>query len=485
MRIEPSTMERTEAEAIYDQGREAVVAALLALSAQIAALEARLAKQEERIAELERQLNRNSRNSSLPPSADPPGAPARERVPSSGRKRGAQRGHKGHGRRLAPIEAVAEIIDHWPEHCRCGHRFTAEERCPAGAPARHQLAELPSIAVVLTEHRLHRLRCPDCGALTRAKLPAEVPASAFGPRLQAAVATLAVRNRVSRRDTVELASELFGARLSAGSIDAILGRTAAALAGPYGELLHQTRASPAVNIDETGWRTGGAKRTLWGALTRGTAVFRIAPDRHQREAQALLGERFAGIACSDRWWAYNYLAPERRQLCWAHLARDFTAHAEGLGAQKQFGKAGLQLTKRLFAAWDDYRQDGDRARLAERIAPLKEELHRQLMQAARKTPRNRRHRGLAKNLLKCWPALWTFASVPGVEPTNNQAERGLRGAVIYRKLSLGSQSEGGERTIERLLSASITCRLQRRSLFDYLSEVIAASIRGDPIPSLA
>jgi hypothetical protein len=198
----------------------------------------------------------------------------------------------------------------------------------------------------------------------------------------------------------------------------------------------------------------------------------------------LLGERFAGVACSDRWWAYNYLDAQRRQLCWAHLARDFTAHSEGLGAQRQFGEAGLQIAKRLFLAWDDYRTDGDRERLAERIASLKEALRGLLEEAARKSPRNRHHRTFAKNLLKRWPALWTFTSVPGIEPTNNHAERGLRGAVIYRKLSLGSQSEGGERAIERLLSASITCRLQKRSLFAYLSEVLAASIRGDPVPSL-
>ena len=236
---------------------------------------------------------------------------------------------------------------------------------------------------------------------------------------------------------------------------------------------------------KTGWRTRGGKRTLWGALTLRTAVFRIAADRHEREAKALLGERFAGIACSDRWWAYDYLETERHQFCWAHLSRDFTAHSEGLGAQKEFGVAGLEIAKRLFAAWDHYRRDADRARLIERIGPLKEELRALLEQAARKSTKTRYHRGFAKNLLKRWPALWTFTTVPGVEPTNNHAERGLRGAVIYRKLSLGSQSEGGERAIERLLSASITCRLQKRSLFAYLSEVLAASIRGDPVPSLA
>jgi transposase len=198
-----------------------------------------------------------------------------------------------------------------------------------------------------------------------------------------------------------------------------------------------------------------------------------------------LGEHFQGIACSDRWWAYDYLDPKQRLLCWAHLVRDFTAHSEGLAAQKAFGEAGLALAERLFAAWDEYRRDSVRTRLTEQVEPLKHELRPLLEQAARKSTTTKYHRLFAKNLLKRWPALWTFTEIDGVEPTNNHAERGLRGAVIYRKLSLGSQSGNGERTTERLLSASITCRLQGRSLFAYLTDVSTASIRGDPIPLLA
>jgi transposase len=234
-----------------------------------------------------------------------------------------------------------------------------------------------------------------------------------------------------------------------------------------------------------GWvNPAGGRRTLWGALTERAALFRIAPDRHEREAKALLGEDFDGIACSDRWWAYDYLDPERRQLCWAHLVRDFTAHSEGLAAQSEFGEAGLAIAARLFEAWDGFKADGDRARLLQRISPLKEELRELLERAARKSTKTKYHRLLAKNLLKRWPALWTFTLVDGVEPTNNHAERGLRGAVIYRKLSLGSQSQHGERSIERLLSASLTCRLQGRSLFAYLTHLLSANIRGDPIPLL-
>jgi transposase len=156
-----------------------------------------------------------------------------------------------------------------------------------------------------------------------------------------------------------------------------------------------------------------------------------------------------------------------------------------MAEQKKFGEQGLRIARELFAAWHDYQTDADRARLQAQTASLQQELRQLLEHATRKSPRTRYHRPFAKNLLTRWPALWTFSHTDGVEPTNNHAERGLRGAVIYRKLSLGSQSDQGERTTERLLSASLTCRLQKRSLFAYLTDAITANIRGDPIPALA
>jgi transposase len=482
-------MERAEAEAIYDAGREGCVEILLRfgeLEGRLDKLDAENRRLKERVADLEERLRQSSRNSSLPPSADPPAAPPRPGKRASGRRPGGQPGHEGRHRPLLPLERVDEVVEHWPERCRaCAHVFGADERIEVAAPQRHQVAELPPIAVSVSEHRLHRLRCPQCARETRAQLRPELASSAFGPRLEAAIATLSVRNRVSRRDATELVRELFGAELSLGSVDAIVSRAGEALALPYQELLRRVRCAPAVNIDETGWRLRGSKRTLWGAVTPQAAVFRVASDRHEREARALLGDDFAGVASSDRWWAYNYLDPERRQVCWSHLLRDFTAHAEGLAAQKDFGEAGLQLAERLFAAWHAFQADGDRAALKRRLRPLRRELRALLERHARKSARHKRTRTFAKNLLKLWPALWTFADTDGVEPTNNAAERALRGPVIHRKLSLGSQSENGERTIERLLSASVTCRLQHRSLFAYLADVLTAQARGDPVPSLA
>jgi transposase len=481
-------VERAEAEGILDGDREMAVGLLLRLDDLVAANERLVeanGRLEERVAELERRLNRSSRNSSLPPSQDPPSAPPRPRGEGSGRKRGGQHGHEGRYRRLLPPERVDEVVEHWPDRCRsCTRMFAEADRVDAAEPSRRQVAELPPIAVRVTEHRLHRVCCPDCAAMTTAEAPA-VSRWAFGPRLQAAVVTLAVRNRVSRRDATELVRELFGVELSTGTIDAIVQRAGEALAAPHTRLEQEIKHSPVVNIDETGWKTCGNRRMLWGALTARTAVFRIAAGRHASEAQIMLGERYGGIVCSDRYPGYDYLDPTRRQICWAHLLRDFTAHSEGMGEQEDFGCAGLVVAHDLFNAWRQYQQDGDRAELQARTTPLQAKLRAELERASRKSTYTTYHRQFARNLQKRWPALWTFTHSEGVEPTNNHAERGLRGAVIYRKLSLGTQSERGERSIERLLSASITCRLRKQSLFAYLTEVITAHARGDPTPALS
>ena len=346
-----------------------------------------------------------------------------------------------------------------------------------------QVEELPVTQVQITEHRAQRVRCPGCGERTRRELPGEIAQSAFGPRFQAAVATLCTRNRISRRDVVELCEQLFGSRISTGTVDAILARASEALAEPHADLLVALRGASAVNMDETGWRTAGERRALWGVFDRRHAYLRVAPNRHEDHAKALLAETKA-IVTSDRWWAYSHLPLARRQLCWAHLKRDFAAHAEGLAAEKEFGEHGLELCERVFWAWEIFQHTNDRRELKRAIDGLQREFKPTIQRFASKRARNKYCRGMARNLLKTWPALWTFVAHPGVEPTNNHAERALRSAVIYRKLSLGTQSKNGERRIERLLSAHTTCRLQHRSLFVYLTETLTAHARGDPAPLL-
>jgi len=476
-------VDRVEAEAVYGAGREVVVEVLLRMDRQIQELSETVARQGERIAQLERRLNRTSRNSSQPPSVDPPGTPPRRGRDSSGRPQGGQPGHEGKGRPLLAAWAIDRVVDHWPDRCDCGHEFAEGEHVAVGEPVRHQVEELPAITVTVTEHRAQRVCCPGCGRCRRAKLPSEVAASSFGPRLQAAVATLSVRNRISRRDVVELCEQLFGSRISTGTVDAILGRIADALADPCDDLLERLRSGRAVHMDETGWRTAGERRALWGIFDDRHAYLHVASDRLEDHAKSLLADT-AAIVTSDRWWAYSHLPLARRQLCWAHLARDFKAHAEGMGAEQEFGERGLHLCERIFWAWEIYQHTRDRRQLQLTIRQLQREFKPIMRRYAGKSPRYKYCRGMARNLLKAWPALWTFARHARVEPTNNHAERALRSAVIYRKLSLGSQSDAGEQRVARLLSAHTTCRLQRRPLHAYLADALAAHTRGHPVPLL-
>jgi transposase len=344
---------------------------------------------------------------------------------------------------------------------------------------------LPPISVIWTEHRTHQLRCRHCRARTSAPLPPMIGVCGFGPRLQAALVTLTARHRVSRRGICELARDLFGITLSTGAVDAICQRASDALAGPHLQLQDWVLDQDAVHVDETGWRTRGEGRALWTATTPDAAFFQIAEHCNREQFNALVGTTYEGIVVSDRWNGYSHLDPERRQVCWSHLQRDFRRHADGLGEQKTFGEKGVPLTKKVFAAWRAYQHEHhDRALLQAEIAPVQAELRVLLEQASPKNARNRWHRQFANNLLKIWPALWTFAMIDGIEPTNNPAERALRGPVIHRKVSLGTQSNSGERFAERAHSAAATCQMQRRSLFTYLSELITTHTRGDPFPAL-
>jgi transposase len=484
-------MERAEAQAIYDSGREACVEFMLELAG-------RVERHEDRLRRLEEQARRDSRTSSRPPSQDPPKTRAQRRAEARAkakelmrregerRKAGGQPGHPGAGRELRPEDQVDEIVDHYPEACGgCGRRFDDGRRRSGGRVGRHQVCELPPISVVVTEHRSHQLRCRHCRARTSARLPEEIAASPFGPSLQAAVVTLTARHRVSRRGICELTHDLFGAWLSTGAVDGICQRASKALAGPHLHLQDWVLDQGAVHVDETGWRTRGQGRALWTATTPEATFLQIAEHCNREQFDALVGA-YAGIVVSDRWNGFSHLDPTRRQVCWSHLQRDFRRHADGLAEQKTFGEQGLKLTGRVFTAWRAYQHEHhDRDRLKREIAPIQTELRALLEDAHPKSQRTRWHRRFANNLLKVWPALWTFTAIDGIEPTNNPAERALRSPVIHRKVSLGTQSEDGERFAERALSAAATCRLQGRSLFTYLSDLITAHNRGDPFPALA
>jgi transposase len=457
---------------------------LATLRLQNAALRAQNAALEERIRELEARLRQDSSNSSRPPSADPPHARVRSKAPPSGRKRGGQPGHRGAFRRLLPIEQVDEVVAVIPKVCRhCEQPFADMTGRRRGRAWRHQVVELLPLAVQVTEYQMVVRRCLACGRRTRADLPAGVPRRPFGARLTAVVALLSGRYRLSRREVRQLLHDLWAVRVSLGAVIRQEQAQSAALAPVVEEAQTAVQEAAAVNMDETGWRQERQRAWLWTVVTAGLTVFRIDRSRGGAVVEALLGPDFAGVVGSDRWSAYSRFPAERRALCWAHLKRDFRGLVDRGGEAAPVGRWGLAEIERLFGHWHRFRAgECDRPELQRRLVPLQARLGR-LLRRGQKNP-DWKAAGLCRDLRKWWPALWTFARVDGVEPTNNGAERALRPAVLWRKGSFGSDSEAGSWFAERLLTVVASCRQQERPLLAFLVAAVEAALWSSAPPSL-
>jgi len=444
---------------------------------------------QERIEELERRLGQDSRNSSKPPSSDSPKSRAERRREArekakewSKRKPGGQPGHEGKTREMAPPERVDRVFEHLPERCRCGHTFEGDEE-RVGEPVAHQKWELPQVRPLVIEHRRARLACPGCGRARLAELPPGVTPSAFGPRLEAHIATLAGVFRLSRRQVRRVVEEMLGVPISTGAVDAAIMRMSEALADPWEALRRTVREAEAVNADETGWRMAGAGQWLWLGASALAACYRIDPTRSQAAAKELLGEDFGGIVISDRYAGYHFLDVLQQQLCWCHVIRQLVELSEAKGATGRRGAELVASGREVIAVHRRYLEEGrELPWLCTELEPLRGRIRALLEQGGR--GHNRRERSLCGALLAEYEALWTFCEVPDVSPTNNTAERALRGAVIMRKVQGGTQSEQGNRWIERILSVNETCRLQGRAVLDYLLEAADSAHHGRPSPSL-
>jgi transposase len=433
---------------------------------------------ERRIADLEERLNKNSTNSSKPPSSDPPSVKRRPPSPASGKKRGGQSGHARHARPPAPPEQLRQVIECKPPECRwCGDALAGD----GPEPVRHQVAELPPVQPVADEYRLHRLTCPRCRTTTCAALPPGVPTGAFGPRPRAILSVLAGGYRLGERPIRRLAFDLLGLSIPIGMIPRLERQAAAELGAPVEELREHVRTAAVAHVDETSWWQGQDKAWLWGAVTKGVTVFTIATSRGADVARGLLGTDRRKAVISDRFKSYVWV--KRRQFCWAHLDRDFQAMIDRGGEPAGVGRLLLGHSERLFDWWHRVR-DGTRARatLRTNVAVMRfsfrGDLRRGVACGCAKTA------GACRELLAGETHPWTFARVEGVEPTNNDAERALRHGVIYRKLSGGTDSEAGGRFVERMLSVVATCRQQDIDMLDYLTRCYQARLDGRAAPSL-
>lgn len=458
--------------------------------------EKELADKEAQNQELLEKINRTSNNSSSPPSLDPLNAEKRQKKKKSGKKRGGQPGHKGHSRFLYEPEDCEEVLNHCPDTCSCcGEKLSGED----ANPLRHQIVEIPPIKPIVIEHRLHQLVCDNCGAFTRATLPEDVNPSGYGVTVVALVAVLSGLYRHSQRMVQNALADVFGISMSLGTVNKLRLEASSALEGVVEEAKMYVQNSRVVGADETSFIQGNvdgcnAKNSqawLWVMVTPLVAFFQITLSRGTQTAKSILGENFSGILNSDRYASYNWVSLEQRQLCWAHLKREFVKISERTGVSKQIGEALLKQQEELFKLWYQVR-DGTlkRSEFQLKVQPIRNSIKSSLEEAANYEVGYKENTPFAKTvrtcrkILKVEPALWLFVDVEDVEPTNNAAERAIRPAVIWRRTSFGSQTQAGSAFVSRMLTVVTSLKFQRRNVLEFMANAVGAKRHGTSAPSL-
>ena len=455
------------------------------LEEKIAALERRLALLEQENKnlkkhnqELERRLEINSQNSSKPPSSDGPQVPKAPKRGKRRKKRGARKGHEPHMRQLFAPEDVTQTISHIPQCCTCGCEDLGE--CDE-EPLRHQTVDLPPVKPVVIEHVQHIRRCKQCGALVYAPLPDEIKRNIFGPGVLSLVGILTGMLNTSKRKALAMINEVFHVPMSLGGLSNCEARIAEALETPYNDTLEVVRQQEVAHADETGWSRGNRQRGwLWALCCATAGVFMVHAHRSRKAAQELLGD-FVGTLISDRYNAYKAY-PWIRQICWSHLKRDFKATSEADGRLGKIGDELHGLAKKILRLRHRVRDGTLQWNTFQRRMPKLQKRTEALLKAGARFEGNLGAK--CRDILKHKAYLWTFVEDQAVEPTNNFAERLVRQGVLWRKISFGTQSERGARYVERILTVCATCRLQDRSIIEYLRHACRNHLNGLLAPNL-
>ena len=445
---------------------------------------------------LQEKVNCNSTNSSIPPSTEIVKLERKKPSRRKKRSRGGQKGHVGYSRELYPESECRSVQNHLPETCKCcGEKLSGTDE----NPYRHQVVEIPPIELEIVEHRLHKLKCNHCGTTTRANLPNNVSESGYGATVVALVSVMSGVYRHSHRMIVSAMSDFFGVKISLGTVNRLRNEASVALSSAVEEVKTYIQSAPIVNADETGFSQGnndgknplGKKAWLWVAVTPLITYFQVTLSRCTNAAMDLLGENFGGILGSDRYSSYNWVDVKRRQLCWAHLKREFQKISERSGASRQVGRNLMAQEKKLFRLWRRVR-DGTLSRkefqllvlrIRSRVQEILTETAEFEIGSREKSPWAKTVR-TCRQLLKVETALWLFVEVSDLEPTNNSAERAIRPAVLWKKTSFGSQSENGSIFVARMLTVVSSLRSQNRSVLEFIRETITAHRLRISTPSL-
>jgi transposase len=417
-------------------------------------------------------LSKNSRTSSKPPSSDITNPASRlNKKGEQKRRKGGQQGRQAKFREAFTEEEVDEVHEiHLTEsECPCCHeRF---EDSGERDVKKQQVVEFIECPIRVDEYRLNGIWCKSCEKFHYPPLPKGViPNSLCGPRLQSLIAYLKGNHSTSYREIQEFCHDVLKVSLSRGMIAKVVKRVSSALKAPYDELAATVSTQSRLHVDETGWKDNGARFWVWVFCNLEIAFFAIRNSRGTKVLKEILGETFGGALTSDFYSAYVSYATNLQQFCLAHLIRDikFLTTLPDTST-KEFGEKLLEYFRSLFELWHL------RSVLpAERYKKSAEAIQRSLFSYLSQVSFEKGEAAtMKKRLLKHWQALFRFVLNPQLfDPTNNFAERIIRFVVRIRRNTQGSRSENGRIWNERIMTVLATCRLQKRSPWDFILQAV-------------
>ena len=429
-----------------------------------------LRKQLAIVKELRRELaDRNSKNSSVPPSSD-----FKSNSSQPYDKGGARPGHSAQLRKLLGMERVDVTHVHTLDECpACG----CKRLVPRAAAAPFQFIELVDGRCIVAQHERTRYRCCSCQRRFSTPLPEDVGPSNYGPKFHAAIAMLTGHFHLSKRQVAEFTDQFFGIAISDGTVCRIERRVTQALSGVYEQVAGEVQLSSTTKfVDETRWRDQRRNGYVWAAVGKSFSFFKITYSRCRVSRDQLLGSNYASPTVTDRYCVYSDLAIPH-QYCLAHLKRDFTRFAESRGNPRWIANGLIRELDGVFHQWHLFQKEAiTRKQLITRTYYRRQRIQ-SLLEIGEAEPLGKFHR-FCRGLLDRYDRLWTYLRVADMEPTNNHAERSLRPLVLLRRKSLGTKSIAGMAYVATITTVCQTLRKQGRKILNFMT----ACIQGlDPI----
>jgi transposase len=423
----------------------------------------------EEIERLKAIINRDSSDSSKPPSSDFLKKSEKAKVEpldEGKRKPGGQPGHQGTTRK--GFERVDRFEEVKTEYCpNCGGQSWMD----IGVKTR-QTARLVKNPIEIVEYQQHQCQCQNCQTVVWGEMPSEVIGEQdLEASLQGMLAWLGTYAHMSYEKQQEWLVQMGVEGVGTGTLAATTERVAESVRPKVEELADWIKTQLHTHVDETGWPVLGVKEWLWSFSGEGYALYRGADTRSRAELEAVLGEHFEGVLSSDDYSVYNGYAADGQQKCLAHLLRHFKQLPKLLlKSQQEIGRVFIKLIEEAFAAYRKWQETQDYEKYFKWAEKFKEKVK---IAITKWMPKAGYLAGkLLKNLRDKSEQWWYFLEDPKIPPDNNRAERNLRLAVTKRKVCGGSRSMDGLDNMAALLTVIQTCKAQGKSALEFFRQAL-------------